>query len=1048
MAASLEDLLVEDGFKGRKSFSRSRTSFRSEKSPSMPTYHVQQQVKKDFVRTTQRSRSDVARYSYNKRVESPRIDGVRARDNLVGRFGARESITSHSNNEIVEVQDEDEDEENDIFSDEVKGKKVFEKIQSKKLSHEKVALDEVAIQAMVSILSGYIKRFLKEKEFRVMIRGSCLSILDFLERKRGETESRVISTLEEAIDTIEKSVEESSMSTKDMKKVVMQLSVLVGMNTNDNIKKVLSSCAHLYLSVIYKFQKKDRVAAKHVLQVFCDSPSHARTELLPELWDYLFSPHLSHLKIWYNQEANSLLDTQEKPRKLKLLDKMYNELVDSGTYQFAIYYKDWLTEGVETTPVPSILAPVLVSESQKGNSSEMSSSPNSNPFSPQPMVSKTLYNAMFRRASKAVSEDLEIENSDDSPVVKHTLTEVSNSTNANICLKLFYLENLVLVFDIVMTLFRIKENELITLKRLAKSVFEPDNNTIDFATIIPLTNIINEKHDSSEGYRMTISILIYFRVFSFLSTKRTLIFLYSIFPLNFDTKISQNIFIFFIEFYGDVVEEKSSSSLPSIPEDFICPLTRRIFENPTSIETGHTFEQKAIKAWFDQGNKTCPTTGKVLECNEVPSTNLILKRVIESWKTQHCRHLFALASQVIENSGTKQEIETTLLILEQLFTNFGEEERTNNAKRLISIGGLQFLMHQLEYGSLETKTCLIKLLSCCIEVESRCRNQIARDISKKCLLELLHCKDIKARESAVLLIIELICLKRKKDVIEFLSGLENENGGLEDTMHIILLYLHISPPFQRPLVAVVLLYLDLLVEPSSKYSIYREEAVDALTNALDHSLADEKIRENCCRALLMLGGQFSSSGKLMTETWILNQAGYFKGNQPENDEDNSLVDDTYCVVHFHLTEDEEEKNEEWLGKMCTSLVGNGRRSFLEGISKCVVRSKDMEELVLVRVCLITVTWLSFSLSSSISNSELQISAFSLLISILKQTLENGLKIEHKILASSSLLSFTKMPECRVLLMSMAENITGPLPSLAEETWTAKMLYAIISGHEL
>ncbi|KAM6598168.1 hypothetical protein CsatA_008692 [Cannabis sativa] len=1000
MAASLEDLLVEDGFKGRKSFSRSRTSFRSEKSPSMPTYHVQQQVKKDFVRTTQRSRSDVARYSYNKRVESPKIDGVRARDNLVGRFGARESITSHSNNEIVEVQDEDEDEENDIFSDEVKGKKVFEKVQSKKLSYEKVALDEVAIQAMVSILSGYIKRFLKEKEFRVMIRGSCLSILDFLERKRGETESRVISTLEEAIDTIEKSVEESSMSTKDMKKVVMQLSVLVGMNTNDNIKKVLSSCAHLYLSVIYKFQKKDRVAAKHVLQVFCDSPSHARTELLPELWDYLFSPHLSHLKIWYNQEANSLLDTQEKPRKLKLLDKMYNELVDSGTYQFAIYYKDWLTEGVETTPVPSILAPVLVSESRKGNSSEMSSSPNSNPFSPQPMVSKTLYNAMFRRASKAVSEDLEIENSDDSPVVKHTLTEdnglmITSKENLSVLEEKDLSENEKFVNS--ETCHEIsEENELITLKRLAKSVFEPDNNTIDFATTIPLTNIINEKHDSSE------------------------------------------------EFHGDVVEEKSSSSLPSIPEDFICPLTRRIFENPTSLETGHTFEQKAIKAWFDQGNKTCPTTGKVLECNVVPSTNLILKRVIESWKTQHCRHLFALASQVIENSGTKQEIETTLLILEQLFTNFGEEELTNNAKRLISIGGgLQFLMHQLDYGNLETKTCLIKLLSCCIEVESRCRNQIARDISKKCLLELLHCKDIKARESAVLLIIELICLKRKKDVIEFLSGLENENEGLEDTMHIILLYLHVSPPFQRPLVAVVLLYLDLLVEPSSKYSIYREEAVDALTNALDHSLADEKIRENCCRALLMLGGQFSSSGKLMTETWILNQAGYYKGNQPENDEDNSLVDDTYCV------EDEEEKNEEWLRKMCTSLVGNGRRSFLEGISKCVVRSKDMEELVLVRVCLITVTWLSFSLSSSISNSELQISAFSLLISILKQTLENGLKIEHKILASSSLFSFTKIPaECRVLLMSMAENITGPLPSLAEETWTAKMLYAIISGHEL
>ena len=524
MAASLEDLLAEDGFKGRKSLSRSRTSFRSE-SPSLPTYH--DRLKKDLTSRdrlrTGRSQSDVTRYS--NRVESPRSDSsvsIRPRDNLVrrdkiegllkkeiSRLGARYSNATHEDlpkksqeGEIVEVGDEENERIKDIYSNQVysseTGKdnkhqneakewefnslgssskkhvlgrrsfsdnsrknsrlqagnsdkassngKSIEANQTKKLNSEP-ALDEVAIQAMVSILSGYIKRFLRDEEFRARLRDNCFSSLNFADLEEGHAESKIISKLEEAIDTIEKSVEESSMSTKDLKKAVLQLSVIVGLNSNDlkdgftsgvpNNK--LSACAHIYLSVVYKLQKKDRVAAKHLLQVFCDLPFQARTKLLPELWDYLFSPHLSDLKIWYNQEADSLMDSPEKPRKLKLLEKVYNEVLDNSTYQFAIYYKDWLTEGVETSPVPSIHIPqVSIRGIQKGNShghsSELSSTP-SDPFSPQPMVSKILYNAVFSRSSKPESEDgRETENSDNCirssdelSVVKQTLTYSSEA---------------------------------------------------------------------------------------------------------------------------------------------------------------------------------------------------------------------------------------------------------------------------------------------------------------------------------------------------------------------------------------------------------------------------------------------------------------------------------------------------------------------------------------------------------------------------------------------------------------------------------------------
>lgn len=280
------------------------------------------------------------------------------------------------------------------------------------------ALDEVAVQAMISILTGYIKRFLKDEDFRTSLRHNCFASLNFVGLEEGfNTESKVIDNLEQAIETVERAAEDST-SAKELKKASLQLSVITGLNANDlkdgftsgipNSK--LSACAHLYLCVIYKLQKKDRIAAKHLLQVFCDSPFPARTTLLPELWDDIFLPHLSHLKAWYNQEADSLADAPSKGRKLKLLEKVYNEIVDSGTYQFAAYYKDWLTEGVEAPSIPSIHIPSVSVQGVKQGGLH-SHSPESGsplvPFSPQPMVSKLLYDSVFDGSVKSGADQVE-----------------------------------------------------------------------------------------------------------------------------------------------------------------------------------------------------------------------------------------------------------------------------------------------------------------------------------------------------------------------------------------------------------------------------------------------------------------------------------------------------------------------------------------------------------------------------------------------------------------------------------------------------------------
>ncbi|RDX92509.1 putative E3 ubiquitin-protein ligase LIN-1, partial [Mucuna pruriens] len=71
------------------------------------------------------------------------------------------------------------------------------------------------------------------------------------------------------------------------------------------------------------------------------------------------------------------------------------------------------------------------------------------------------------------------------------------------------------------------------------------------------------------------------------------------------------------------------------PKDFVCPITSHIFDDPVTLETGQTFERKAIEEWFNRGNLTCPITRQKLQNTQLPKTNYVLKRLIASWKERN-----------------------------------------------------------------------------------------------------------------------------------------------------------------------------------------------------------------------------------------------------------------------------------------------------------------------------------------------------------------------------------------------------------------------------
>ncbi|KAM0950251.1 hypothetical protein DsansV1_C04g0039451 [Dioscorea sansibarensis] len=398
---SLEELLADDGFKkGRLRQGPSRNP----KPFSMPLYTATNhnplyRDNKNPSKLSRRSHSSVT--DAVRRPPDPTLPFRPVSVVKIDGFDERER----------------DDESGDGFSN---------KVQEKDTRHDRrddrnpaPAIDEAATRAIVSILAGYIRMFFKDDNFRASLHHSCLSWLQSCRKEGyGHKDNEPVANLENAIEAVERAVE-GALDSKDLKRASLKLSLMAGLSSGDSKKNGytsgipnsnLSACSHLYLSFIYKLQKKDKVSAKHLLQVFCDSPNQARTELLPAIWSHLFFPHLYHLKVWYEKETEAAVRNPDREKRLQVLDNVYSSALDEGTYKFATYFKEWLMEEKEGPDLPIINVPT----ESCPNYPEKASPIPSDPVPSQPMVSKRLYDHVFSHSKKiTVIEEVEEEEEED-----------------------------------------------------------------------------------------------------------------------------------------------------------------------------------------------------------------------------------------------------------------------------------------------------------------------------------------------------------------------------------------------------------------------------------------------------------------------------------------------------------------------------------------------------------------------------------------------------------------------------------------------------------
>ncbi|KAJ6352091.1 hypothetical protein OIU76_001329 [Salix suchowensis] len=358
--------------------------------------------------------------------------------------------------------------------------------------------------------------------------------------------------------------------------------------------------------------------------------------------------------------------------------------------------------------------------------------------------------------------------------------------------------------------------------------------------------------------------------------------------------------------------------------------------------------------------------------------------------------------------------DAAIAVLEHLLTGGDENSRSDNAFNVICANGIPALVKCLD--RVEGKKSIISILLCCMRADKSYRNSIASTIELSPVLELFHSGNDSVRGLCIDFLSELVQLNRRTFCNQILQIIKDE--GAFSTMHTFLVYLQMAPMEQQPSLATLLLQLDLLAEPR-KMSIYREEAIEALIEAL-HRKDFSNSQMMALDALVSISARRTSSGGTYMEAWLLKIAGYdlpynalMKAEKLKKNEDD-----------LEETEDEEKAVSSWEKKVAFVLCNHEKGSIFKALEECF-KSNSLE---MARSCLVISTWLIYMLSV-LPDTGVRSAARKSLLDEFINVLQSTRNMEEKILATLALRTFVGDPAALEELGKNAKCIYSTLRKL-------------------
>jgi hypothetical protein len=94
---------------------------------------------------------------------------------------------------------------------------------------------------------------------------------------------------------------------------------------------------------------------------------------------------------------------------------------------------------------------------------------------------------------------------------------------------------------------------------------------------------------------------------------------------------------------------------PSIPLEFICPITLEMMNQPMVTRYGHTYERQAIMEWLGKGNGYCPLTRHALSYSDI-IPHYSLESKIRAWRQQYNNNNNKVASVECSKSSSSYHL--------------------------------------------------------------------------------------------------------------------------------------------------------------------------------------------------------------------------------------------------------------------------------------------------------------------------------------------------------------------------------------------------------
>ncbi|URD92416.1 U-box domain-containing protein 42 [Musa troglodytarum] len=203
-------------------------------------------------------------------------------------------------------------------------------------------------------------------------------------------------------------------------------------------------------------------------------------------------------------------------------------------------------------------------------------------------------------------------------------------------------------------------------------------------------------------------------------------------------------------------------------DTFFCPITKRIMDDPVTIESGITFERKAIAEWFGRFKNvsetiTCPATGIKLQ-SRVLNSNMALRTIIAEWKRRNEVKRIKVAHNVLLLDKSEAMVLDAIRDL-----NILSQKRRYNRGEMHNLGITKLLTSFLEHKNMMVWTEALKLLRLLVEDEEG-KVIVANTNALERTTEMLSSNNASVRHESIAFLLELSETETLMENIGYTAG--------------------------------------------------------------------------------------------------------------------------------------------------------------------------------------------------------------------------------------------------------------------------------------